>query len=70
MKQLTQKDFEAKLLQIAQFEQKYGECTSSRAMKKFCTDPAYRDRVRGFNRASIETIKNHFRLWENLHTPN
>ena len=38
MKQLTQKDFEAKLLQIAQFEQKYGECTSSRAMKKFCTD--------------------------------
>ena len=62
MKQLTQKDLEAKLLQVAKFEQKYGECTESRAMKKFCTDPVYRGRVRNFNKASIETIKNHYKL--------
>jgi len=62
MKQLTQKDLEAKLLQVAQFEQKFGECTESRAMKKFCTDPAYRARVRDFNKASIETIKHHYKL--------
>jgi hypothetical protein len=56
MKQLTKKDLEAKLLQVAQFEQKYGECTESRAMRKFCTDPVYRDRVREFNKASANSI--------------
>ena len=62
MKQLTQKDLEAKLLQVAQFEQKYGECTESRAMKKFCTDPVYRGQVKDFNKASMNTIKNHLKL--------
>ena len=61
MKQLTQKDFEAKLLQVAQFEQKFGECTESRAMKKYCTDPNYRSNVDAFNKASKETIKNYLR---------
>ena len=48
---------DAKLLQIAKFEKKYGECTQSRAMKKYCTDEKYRQRVKDFNKAVIESSK-------------
>ena len=45
-----------KLLQIAEFEAKWGECTKSRAMKKYCTNEKYRNNVHAFNKASINTI--------------
>lgn len=48
-----------KLKQVDEFEAKYGECTKSRAMRKYCTDPKYRERVHAFNKASVETIKHY-----------
>ena len=54
-----------KLLQIAEFEQKYGEdhgITSVSAMKKYCSNKQYRERVHAFNKASVNTIKNYFKL--------
>ena len=59
--QLTKKMIDDKLKQIALFEAKFGECTESRAMKKYCTDPNYRSNVDAFNKASKETIKNYLR---------
>ena len=59
--QLTKQMIDDKLKQIATFEEKYGECTASRAMKKYCTDEKYRENVKAFNKASIETIKNYVR---------
>ena len=50
-----------KLKQIALFEAKFGECTESRAMKKYCTNEKYRQNVKAFNKASVETIKNYLR---------
>lgn len=58
---ITKEMMDAKLLQIAKFEKKYGECTQSRAMKKYCTDKKYRQRVHAFNKASVETIKHYNR---------
>ena len=54
-----------KLLQIATFEEKYGEdhgITSVNAMKKYCSDRQYRERVHAFNKASVNTIKNYYKL--------
>ena len=54
-----------KLLQIATFEEKYGEdhgITSVNAMKKYCSDKQYRQRVHAFNKASAETIKNYYKI--------
>ena len=54
-----------KLLQIATFEEKYGKdhgITSVNAMKKYCSDEKYRERVHAFNKASVNTIKNYFKL--------
>jgi hypothetical protein len=59
--ELTKQMIDDKLRQIATFEEKYGECTASRAMKKYCTDPKYRKRVHQFNKASAETIKHYTR---------
>lgn len=59
--QLTKKMIDDKLKQIALFEAKFGECTESKAMKKYCTDPNYRANVDAFNKASKETIKNYLR---------
>ena len=61
---ITQKDLEAKLKQIAEFEEKYGTDngqTNVYAMKKYCTDAKYRERVQQFNNASINTIKHYER---------
>ena len=55
--QLTKKMIDDKLKQIALFEAKFGECTESRAMKKYCTDKKYRQRVKDFNKAVIESSK-------------
>ena len=54
-----------KLLQIATFEEKYGEdhgITRVNAMKKYCSDKKYRERVHAFNKASVNTIKNYYKL--------
>ena len=61
---MTQEQMNAKLLKIAQFEQKYGTDhgqTNVHAMKKYCTDAKYRERVQQFNNASINTIKHYER---------
>lgn len=50
-----------KLKQIAIHEKRFGECTTTRAMKKYCTNEKYRQNVKAFNKASIETIKNYVR---------
>lgn len=57
----TQEQLQAKLKQVEDFERRWGECTESRAMRKYCTDPKYRERVTQFNKASIETIKHYNR---------
>ena len=59
---ITKQMMDEKLLQIAEFEQKYGTdhgITSVNAMKKYCNDQKYRDRVHAFNKASVETIKHY-----------
>ncbi len=62
---ITKEMMDNKLLQIAKFEEKYGEdhgITSVNAMKKYCMDEKYRDRVQAFNKASINTIKNYYKI--------
>ena len=57
---MTEKMMSEKLLQIASFEEKYGEdhgITNVNAMKKYCSDKQYRERVHAFNKASANTIK-------------
>lgn len=54
------KRLDKKLIEVDEFEKRWGECTSSRAMRKYCTDIKYRQRVHQFNKASADTIKNHF----------
>ena len=59
---LNKKMMDAKLLQIADFEKQYGTDhgqTNVYAMKKYCTDKKYRQRVSAFNKASLETIKHY-----------
>ena len=41
---ITKEIMDAKLLQIANFEAKWGENTRTRAMKKYCTNEKYRNR--------------------------
>ena len=53
---ITKKMMKEKLKQIAEFEAKWGECTKSRAMKKYCADKKYRDNVHAFNKATANTI--------------
>ena len=62
---MTSKMMSEKLLQIATFEEKYGEdhgITSVNAMKKYCSNKQYRQRVHAFNKASVNTIKKYFKL--------
>ena len=61
MIQLTKQMIDDKLKQIAIHEQRFGECTHTRAMKKYCTNEKYRQNVDAFNKASKETIKNYLR---------
>jgi hypothetical protein len=56
--ELSKQMLDAKLKQIAQFEETYGSDhgqTSVHAMKKFCTDEKYRKRVLDFNKSIAET---------------
>ena len=62
---ISKKMMDDKLLQIATFEEKYGEdhgITTVNAMKKYCSDEKYRERVHAFNKASVNTIKNYYKL--------
>ena len=61
MIQLTKQMIDDKLKQIAIHENRFGECTTTRAMKKYCTNEKYRQNVNAFNKASSETIKNYVR---------
>jgi hypothetical protein len=61
MIQLTKQMIDDKLKQIAIHENRFGECTTTRAMKKYCTNEKYRQNVKAFNKASSETIKNYIR---------
>ncbi len=64
----TQAELNAKLQQIAEFEAKYGTDhgqTSVHAMKKYCLDAKYRERVHQFNKASVETIKHYIKYDNN-----
>jgi len=47
----TQKQLALKLKQVEKFEKDWGECTRSRAMRKYCTDKKYRERVHAFNQS-------------------
>jgi len=62
---ITKEMMDAKLKQIAKFEEKYGVdhgITNVNAMKKYCTDQKYRDRVHAFNKASVNTIKHYLKF--------
>jgi len=59
---ITKKMMDDKLLEIATFEEKWGENYKTRALKKYCTDEKYRERVHAFNKASVNTIKNYYKL--------
>jgi hypothetical protein len=59
--EITKQMIKDKLKQVDEFEAKWGECTESRAMRKYCTDPKYRERVHAFNKASTETIKHYMK---------
>jgi len=56
MIQLTKQMIDDKLKQIAIHEKRFGECTTTRAMKKYCTNEKYRLNVNAFNKASANTI--------------
>tara|TARA_B100000212_G_C27032363_1_gene387920 strand:+ start:50 stop:229 length:180 start_codon:yes stop_codon:yes gene_type:complete len=54
---ITKEMMAAKLKQIAIHEKRFGECTRTRAMKKYCTDEKYRQRVHEFNKSVIESAR-------------
>ena len=57
---ISKQMLDAKLKQIAQFEETYGidhGQSNVHAMKKFCTDKKYRERVRDFNKSIAETYQ-------------
>ena len=57
---ITKQMLEDKLKEIDAFEAKWGECLESRAMRKYCTDEKYRERVREFNKSSIKLFRDHY----------
>ena len=61
----TPEQLAAKLKEVEAFEAKWGECIESRAMRKYCTDERYRERVHAFNKASIETIQHYKKYGSN-----
>lgn len=57
---MEQATLKAKLKQIEEFEKKYGTDhgqTNVYAMKRYCTDPKYRERVDEFNKARKQLTK-------------
>lgn len=58
--EITEQMIKDKLKQLDAFDKKYGKCTRSVAMRKYCTDPLYRQRVNQFNKTSAQMIKNYY----------
>lgn len=52
------KQIVVKLKQVEEFEAKYGANTTTRAWRKWCTDPKYREREQSFRNAVAEYAKN------------
>jgi len=53
---ITKKMMDEKLLQIAEFEAKWGENTRTKAMKKYCTNDKYRNNVDELQRTYANLI--------------
>ena len=53
---ITKEQIDKKLLEIAEFEAKWGECDKTRAIKKYCNDKIYRSRVDEFQRTSANLV--------------
>tara|TARA_B100000686_G_C15835258_1_gene500019 strand:+ start:45 stop:233 length:189 start_codon:yes stop_codon:yes gene_type:complete len=49
---ITKKMMDEKLLQIAEFEKRWGECDRSRAIKNYCTNEKFRNKVDEFTRTA------------------
>ena len=49
---ITKKMMDEKLLQIAEFEKRWGECGRSRAIKNYCTNEKFRNKVNEFTRTA------------------
>ena len=54
---ITSEQIVAKLKQVEEFEAKWGENTTSRAWRKWCTDEQYRNREIQFRNAISESAK-------------
>ena len=54
---ITQEQIESKLKQVEEFESKYGENSTTRAWRKWCTDEQYRNREIQFRNAVAESAK-------------
>lgn len=53
----TDEQIAAKLKQVEEFEAKYGTSTTTKAWRKWCTDPKYREREQSFRNAVAEYAK-------------
>ncbi len=54
---ITSEQIAAKLKQVEEFEAKWGENTTTRAWRKWCTDEQYRNREIQFRNAVAESAK-------------
>lgn len=54
---ITSEQIAAKLRQVEEFEAKWGENTTTRAWRKWCTDEQYRNREIQFRNAVAESAK-------------
>lgn len=54
---ITSEQIAAKLKQVEEFEAKWGENTTSRAWRKWCTDEQYRNREIQFRNSVAESAK-------------
>ena len=54
---ITSEQIVAKLKQVEEFEAKWGENTTSRAWRKWCTNEQYRNREIQFRNAISESAK-------------
>ena len=54
---ITSEQIAAKLKQVEEFEAKWGENTTTRAWRKWCTDEQYRNREIQFRNSVAESAK-------------
>ena len=53
---VTKQQIDKKLLELAKFAERWGECDKTRAIKKYCNDEIYRSRVDEFQRTSANLV--------------